>query len=510
MALGDISTFSIRGRKAWSERIAADMAGERTPEEIVSSALFSWTQMTAERPRRFFGFRKQAASHQSKKVSLTAVMNIVHDAQIYGTSSGIEEISVPFPHVVLLTGFGGNESWLGTEDRIAELLKQQWQDLVDPLVELRVRFFVGQDTRSGELVAFFGRGIFAPRRDERCVGRVQIVAPDGSYSDEPKLPGGAPAGLYRGQAALAFSTMEALTPATCPLLPPQPCRFLLRGAVPGESRSSSFVLECELAGEGHFPIPVEPVEPPPGIDGAFKISLEDGRALQVLVTEDVRPSRLLRAPPDERFYFLIAGVLAPADTGDFVVARWWVDLDRDLRLVASAIRPRALSIVCEDDQIDAFDWSHPGRVAQAPARLIDIETPQGPRKALCAAGANFGYLRVPRRTARVNFGDNFGFLSDGLQTDEVPWQLDWLDFAGAAETRSLYAERLGNRALKEASSAATIPGLEDGTNKYSGVLARDGEAGPFADRWDGTWRHDRELIVGPLLLRVVDASRGNV
>jgi hypothetical protein len=507
MALGDISTFSIGSRRTWSERIVASMTAQRTPEEIVGSNLFQWTPADHTPPRRFLRFGRNSVSAGSKKVSLTAVMNAVHDVQTYGTSYGIEEIAVPFPHVIFLTGFGTSESWFGAEQRIAELLRQQWQDLVDPLVELRVRLFVGQDTKSGDLLAFFGRGIFAPRRDERPIGRIEIMAPDGSASAEPRLPGGAPAGWYRGQAALAFSATEQLTPATCALLPAEPCRLLLRGAGPGDPRTSPFVLDCEVAGDGCFPFPIETTEPPSGIDAAFKISLNDGHALQVLVTEDARPSRILAMPPADPYYFSIAAVLAPKDREGLTVARWWIDLDRDLHLVGSALRPRALSVVCEDDDIEAYDWSSPGRPAPAPARLADISIPSGTHKALWAAGSNFGYLRAPQRTVSAIFIDPSGFAQPGSRFDGAPWELDWLDFAGAAETASLYAERLGLCAHKEAKSLMMVPGFESGAISNPGFLSRDDEDEPFKERWDGEWRHGKQLVVGPLLLRIIEAAR---
>src|SRR5205814_1597820 len=95
------------------------------------------------------------------------------------------------------------------EDEIAEFLRKDWNDLIDPLIELRVRMFLGEDTGQKEIVGYFGRGIFAPRRNERPLGRIEIARLGAVSSDQPVLPGRNPAGFYRGQSALSGYDLQA-------------------------------------------------------------------------------------------------------------------------------------------------------------------------------------------------------------------------------------------------------------------------------------------------------------
>ncbi len=510
MALGDLSTFSMLSRVTWVAKIVGELQPATTAEEIVAHTLFTMpdTAQGIARSglrgllRRLVGSRRPASAG-GRRAALAAVMTVVHDVQVFGTEAGIEVIGVPFPHIIFMVGTPNAEFRALAEQRIAELLASDWNDLIDPLIELRVRMFLGQDTGQNEIVGFFGRGIFAPRRHERPIGRIEIAAVGSSSVDEPVLPGGIPAGLYRGQSGLVFSNSEKHTPAVSLLLP-ENCRFLLRGSASFDEGESPMSLGCEMVGPdpGAFrPLITAEEPPPPGYDAVFKVEPGDGTALEIKVIEDERLSRLFAVPPPGRFYFAIMGIVAPQQRDDLVVRRWWIDLDRDRKLVSSALRPRAFSVVSEDDQLDGYDWSASGQRTRAPERLLTITTPEGEVSVIHAGAQSFGSLRPPPRAVTVSFDSTAGSARHG---EEVVYSFDWLDFAGAVETPSHYAERLAVSFAKQSHNPVRLPGLDGQAMENPGFRVRRPNAHAFEAVWTGVWEHETELIVGPLLLRVVD------
>jgi hypothetical protein len=513
VALGDLSTFSMRNRTPWVARIVGELAPEASAEDIVGRTPFTMPEVRPRRPGRgIFDWirrglsRLRPARRRPRRAALTAVMSVVHDVQVFGTETGIEAIGVPFPHLVFLVGTASAEFRSAIAERIAELLRRDWNDLIDPLIELRVRMLIGQDTGQREIVGYFGRGIFAPRPNERPIGRIEIVTSEGRSVDQPMLPGEIPAGLYRGQGALVFSGMEQITPAVSQLLPAN-CRFLLRGSGQFDSGSSPLCLECEVASEDPSvfrPLITSVEPPPPGYDAVFRVEPGDGTGLDIKVIEDDRPSRLLDGPPADRFYFAIVGVVAPEEREDLVIRRWWVDLDRDRRLLASAMRPRSLSIVCEDGEIEGYDWFTSGRKTAVQARLTEIRISNGTRSVLRMDAGAFGYLRAPPRTLTIGFDDSWATSTPGAIGNDARYQLDWLDFAGAAETPSLYAERLATCAAKEATGPLQVPGLDGRPLQNPGFRVRRPDSQTFEAFWNGTWEDGTELMVGPLVLKIVD------
>ena len=510
MALGDLSMFSMRNKTTWVERIVGQLTEEVSAEEIISHTQFTvpdrrTTGKSGGRIRRWLKPLRMTSA--SSGAPLTAVMNVIHDVQVFGTETGIEAIGVPFPHIIFLLGQASAEFRVATEERIAELLRKDWTDLIDPLIELRVRMLVGEDTGQREIVGYFGRGVFAPRHNERPLGHVEISAGDASSADKPTLPGGIPAGIYRGQAALVFSGTEHLAPAISMLLPDN-CRFLLRGAGAFDSGSSPVCLECEVAGADPtaFRPLITPIEPPPaGYDAAFTVESSDGTNVQVSVVEDDRPSRLFAAPPEAPFCFAIVGIVEPQDRSDLIVRRWWIDLDRDQNLVASAMRPRCLSVICEGSEIEGYDWNSTGHKTLSRMRLVDVRTSGGTVSVLRNDAGAFGYLLPPPRAMSVGFDESWA--TSRRSADHVRYDLDWLDFSGAVETSSLYSERLGVHAARHASAAIQVPGLDGRPLPNPGFLARRPREQVFDSSWKGEWEDGTELIVGPFLLRIIDQEQ---
>lgn len=505
MALGDLSLLSIRDKTTWIERVVGQLRPQASAEDVINNTQFTVSVKPAGETSQGW-FRRllpRRARGISTRAPLTAVMNIIHDVQVFGTEAGVEAIGVPFPHIVFLLGSSSAEFRHATEERIAELLRQDWNDLIDPLVELRVRMLVGEDTGTGDIVGFFGRGVFAPRHNEKPVGRVDISVNGSASPEHPMLPGRIPAGLYRGQAALAFAAREQIAPAVSLLLPD--CKFLLRGATALDPGISPLALECEVvdAASSTFRPLITAVEPPPrGYDAAFDVDCGDGNDLRIAVVQDDRPSRMLSSPPNENPYFEIVGIVAPQDRRDFVARRWWIDLDRDHNLVASAMRPRAMSIICEGNYVEGYDWNSSGRKASVQMRIVEAQAAGGSIPMLRAGSGALGYLRPPDVTAPVSFDE--GWATSRSSAGMASFDLDWLDFAGAVESPSLYAERLAIHAGKVANGTVFIPGIEGRAASNATILCRRPNESVFAPNWNGDWEDGTEVIVGPLVLVVVN------
>ena len=505
MALGDLSMFSMRNKTTWVERIAGRLREQASAEDIINNTVFTVSDRRSVSTRKSWIRRllPGRAGGSSTRAVLTAVMNVIHDVQVFGTEAGVEAIGVPFPHIIFLLGSSSAEFRFATEERVAELLRRDWNDLIDPLIELRVRMLVGEDTGAGEIVGYFGRGVFAPRHNERPLGRIDISANGAPSAEQPMLPGGIPAGLYRGQAALAFAAREQLAPAISLLLPD--CSFLLRGATAFDPGTSPLCLECEVAdaGSSTFRPLITAIEPPPqGYDAAFKVDTGDGHDLQIAVVEDDRASRMLSSPPEDMPYFAIVGIVAPQDRADLIVRRWWIDLDRDHNLVASAMRPRSMSIICDGNDVEGYDWNSSSRKAPTQLRLVEAQTPGGTISMLRVGAGAFGYLSPPESSMSVGFDESWATSRRGTKT--ASYDLDWLDFSGAVESPSLYAERLALNAGKSASGTVQIPGLDGRAVSNPGFLCRRPREQVFAAYWDGDWEDGTELIVGPLVLMVVN------
>ena len=242
--------------------------------------------------------------------------------------------------------------------------------------------------------------------------------------------------------------------------------------------------------------------PPEGCDASFAILRGVDPVAEISVVEDVRPSRLRRSAPKDRLSLEIVGFVAPTSGGDLEVERWWLDLDRSGYLVASALRPKSVSIVCDRATLYLYDWMQLAEGGRASARLRDVETPSGSRTVLWAEpGRGFGFLLPPDRQMPVTFSEP-RHSPERAATSAMTYELDWLDFAGAAESASGYSERHAVLADQQFGGQVHFPGLLDPAGSVAGCLSRESAEQPFAARWEG-WKPAVELMIGSLVLRIV-------
>jgi hypothetical protein len=427
------------------------------------------------------------------KQSLIAVMETHHDVGLQPTATGFEAIGIPFPHVIMLMGRERFEYRTALQTQATATFNKRWQDYVDPLVGLRARALVSQRVADDELVAFFGTGIFAPRAGERPVGRVDIRLHGGAHVIQPSLPDGTPAGLYRGQSALTFSTSLELTPATIDAVSGISGRFCLRPNM-GSAEHGIYVLDWDPApGDSTMKPARDRIEPlPAGFDAAFRVSFPDTE-FDLCVIDDARPSRLLHAPPAGGG-LAIVGVIEPLIDGQ-APDRWWIDLDDNGRLIASAMRPAKRSLVCHDGRLAVWDWTMPGAPARHTARLESLKTPEGNRNVLIAQpGRPFGWLALPARSVPVTYapGQMEGF------------ELDWLDFSGAVEDVMGRGERLGAW-MHRGGRGCMLPGIERAPGDEA-LLVMPADENEYHPGWRGAWHSGMRIMCDALLLEVVEGG----
>lgn len=426
------------------------------------------------------------------KQSLLSLMSENHDVGLQPTASGLEAIGVPFPHAIMLMGKERFEYRSAMETHARNAFKSAWENYVDPLVELRVRALVSSRLGEDELMVFFGTGVFVPRPGERPVGRVEIRRADSAEVAEPCFPDRTPAALYRGQSAIAFSASTDLTPATIDSLPDLSGTFCLRPN-PGNAESGPYVLEWDPGPDKSIFKPArESLEPLPGVDALFRVSFPD-TSFDVCVIDDTRPSRLLYAPPPGRS-FAIVGILEPTIDGQ-PPDRWWVDIDENGRLVASAMRRAKTSLVCRKEGMTVWDWSAMTVAAAQASKMQVLQTSVGPRRALMSAPARpFGWLAAPSHSLPIAYTPG--------RTAE--FELDWLDFAGAVEQTLGRGERLGAW-LHLHRNGGQFPGITRGQGDETLLVMPAGDP-EFASGWRGAWPLGSKIICDAVLLEVVEGT----
>jgi hypothetical protein len=319
-----------------------------------------------------------------------------------------------------------------------------------------------------------------------------VCQPDTAEILQPCLPDRTPAGLYRGQSALAFSTSIELTPATIDALPGVSGTFCLRPNL-DSAQFGPYVLEWEPGPDKSIFKPArEPVEPPPGFDALFRVSFPE-TTFEVYVIDDARPSRLLYAPPRGRS-FAIIGTLEPTIDGRSP-DRWWIDLDDNGRLIASATRRARKSLVCRKDVMTVWDWSAPAVAASHAAKIQTLRTPEGPRRVLMAPPTRpFGWLAAPARSSAIAYTPG--------QT--MQFELDWLDFAGAVEEVLGRGERLGAW-MHLHNNGGPFPGIDREQGDEALLVMPAGET-DFQPGWRGAFPPGIRIICDALLLEVVDGD----
>lgn len=443
-----------------------------------------------------------------RRASILRLLQTWHDVQQFGTRFGIEDIGVPYPHQVLLGAFSG-----GIEDRIRQQIESQVrasiEAYVDELTPVRVLCRNSDALPPGELALYFGRGVFVPEPGAEPQGYVEIsaAAPNGETTDRPML-GHAPAGFYRGQSALAFGTSQATVPATVQpnlLLPFDHGVYFFIEPDPDDPATLTLKRIGETLRPGGEPTGWaydHPQSIPPTQDGetALRVDCEhrgtgQKRPFILRACRDGRPSRLHGEPLADEAYLEIAGFIAPRPSGSQTL-RWWIELDRNNRLIGLAGIGRATSVLLEGRRLAYYEWNNLRfREGAAVAHRLE-RIDNGERFVLRAPGdAAFGYLSWPETATPVMFNGEW-WKAPGS------YALDWLDFSGCVEgaVQAGKPEGLATDAVRRY-PGARMPGRRpsDGTT----WLVRP--PGPNAS-FSGLSRFDplpgSEVIVGPLVLRV--------
>jgi hypothetical protein len=452
--------------------------------------------------RRLFRLPGSTRRHAGAQFSLLAALNAASDVQIYGTERfGLEAVAVAFGHVCIMADPAACDIGRFTNSAVRARIESELGPFVDPMLGVRASLHQARDLGEGRILAFFGRSVFVPGPEDQPVGRITIAGTTETQpSSEPHLPDDRPAGLYRGQAALAFARTPVVAPATCEALPDSPVAFILSG---GEADHDLALVGRDMTlADGHGVAPS--AQPLPIIrsaacaaneDAAFEVlSAGSGaRPVRVGATLDVRPSRLTAERPGEAC-FAIDAIMAPADTRARIVDRWWIDLDRRERLVASAMTGRATTVICTDDRLEVYDWRERRFDKQQTSRfeLQRMRSDSGRRMMLRRIdGRPFGFVAAPPKTIAASF--------DQRWWHHDLWALDWLDFAGAIETPSGDIRRLAaDTAL--ANAALWMPGLTSAANDLPAVVMHNAARGRFEPGWTGELAPEATFLVGPLVL----------
>jgi hypothetical protein len=175
----------------------------------------------------------------------------------------------------------------------------------------------------------------------------------------------------------------------------------------------------------------------------------------------------------------VIGLLAP-DRRSFgrQIDRWWLDLDAEGRLIASASGTPAKTIIFADGAAETYLWrTNRFQAGSDPAFFVE-PCRIGDRDRTIVGRADrsaLGFLIPPAAPRNVGFDG----ITRGL------FQLDWLDYAGAVEPVLGEPVRLAAASASLLADIATaqVPGVEDASKLEPG----------------------REFFIGPLRVRV---SRG--
>jgi hypothetical protein len=501
MAIGDFVSVPPSGRATRIERLVADLSQAPSAEKFADAPIFLRENAREATPGAETADRRGVigrlwpwkGARRGARYSLLRLMNEFHDFGSQQTEFGTENVGIPFPHLLLLTSGDTREYGTSIESQVGREIDLLWKRYIDPLVGTRVRVMANPRLPQNQIVAFFGTGIFVPQPGERPIGKIVVKLPNEAEISGPELPGGTPAGIYRGQSSLAFSAAGRFTPAKADGLSGAPGIFCLRASTSSSSQDAYALDWDPLEHEANVFTPkIDAVAEPGELDGAFRVEFAGGSPFQVNVIEDARQSRLLRSGPGPGEGFAIIGMIEPQKVQGFTVRRWWIDIDSQRRLVSSAMRRPRFSLVCAPGGVRTWDWSAPGRPDTYPATLTPLQTTtEGVKTALLApAGAPFGWLQAPDRATQAIF-------APGTDTS---WAFDWLDFAGAVQDSRYEAERLGSY-LQKANGNVVVPGRRS-ERGGTPILARDRETHAQFSPWRGDWKSGLQFMCGPLLLEV--------
>lgn len=491
MAIGDPIDLGRRRTDTWIKRFDAPNGKDAIRSDMLRDSVFEvdfprswfwnlWSAVTLRlrRSGRGIGLRPERYGI----LGLADRFNDVFRVGVGSTGAGVE---VPYAHLALVAGF---PLPINPEDVAGDIqmkLDSLWRQYVDPIVGVRVALYPDPERDDGRLSLFLGQGVFVPSPDEQPIGRVEVTLAEGSAEPiEPSLPDGRPAGLYRGQFCLAMADSAERSPAVCSLLDDRCHVYLLQFKQSNEWRAERvsggahlLPVATDAIGAHDTRPDVRGVEPPEGYDCAFEILRDGAHHLNVRVIRDTQGSALLKhAPVKTNIAYEVIGLLAP-DRRSFgrQIDRWWIDLDAEGKLIASASGTPAKTIIFADRTAETYLWrTNRFQAGSDPAFFIEPRRiGDRDRSMVGRVDRNaLGFLIPPPVSRNVGFDG----ITRGL------FQLDWLDFSGAVEPV------LGEPVRLAAASASTladltsarVPGIEDASKMEPG----------------------REFFIGPLCVRV--------
>jgi hypothetical protein len=467
---------------------ASGRIGDAAPPNWKECRLFTayWQRSdwnTADLPPAYdLWNRKDLFRLADKRAMTLRNMTLEHcDVQLIGTATdGPEPRQVPFPHVAFLSPVIPRK--FGIEDRLEAAMRRVWgRSYIDPYKECRVRFLQAPGQYSPRVL--WGDGIFLPAERQMPQGRVEVSP----WSDDEKEwgnwrplcfgGGDVPAGLYRGQSGLVFSNIIGTTLAIDRRIGPTPTVFHLGASKlrPGPITLKPVASDGTTDGADD-PWRVRKAGDEAGWDGWLRVWHNTTPLFQLRYALDNRKSRLHRAPP-KADGFAIIGIVAPRHGG---LARWWINLDDSGYLIASAMTDPNVTVVCDRGVVDRYVWET-GRRRQEGDQLVEMIV-GGERRQVLRFARPAGYVELPQIPATVSFGA-------GAPPDR--FQLDWLDFSGAAEWF------VGDRrtGLAELQGMAPVAPLAEPMARES-QQGGAGAGAPFGTR----------LLLGPLLLESLSSS----
>lgn len=410
---------------------------------------------------------KNVTPQHTERLSLLQLLDQRHNVVTYGTpSAGRESVAVPFSHVMLLTPAAGQFAGGIPPDLCRELelaIESRFGKSIDPGVGVRVGSAASPSLNDGQLLAFLGEGVFVAQDGEQPVGRIR-VGPSLDALDEPRVLGDLPAGLYRGQSALAFGSSHAVAPAMIQVGLEDSAWFYLEGSFP--ATRSDVPLNLSARGNLQPLIVPEAAETDALWRLEFAYDVPDGGLVSTLFVEvivDARPSRFMRTPSTTRRVFEIAGLRIGEDDIAGGVEAFWIDFGVDGFPIASAMTPRDATIVHDGRRLRRYSWRRYDYDRQA-APDFKIENARSGWIFRRSNDEPLGYLEAPATPQPAVFRADW-WTTQG-------YHVDWLDFVGCVE------------------NANRTRGLADVHADRAGIMVPSIATAP-----------DHEFEIGPLILR---------
>jgi hypothetical protein len=292
------------------------------------------------------------------KNSLKKLMERWNAVTVIDGGSGPEVISVPFPHVAIVTGADVGGAAADAAKELEELISRAWGSYLDKEIGPKVQYLRGNFFDDTTLSVFFGYGIHLPD-GQQPQGRVQIRLLDPDWEPikefDLRFSSGASAGFYQRQSGIVFGGDETRTAVSSLDLPPDVLFFL--GTLPRKRVPARPQLICRPLSRDSRDgwEPAVNANADEMWDGSFHVLKNAKPFAAIDYMFDARPGRLWsKLPPGPAVS--IVGVSAPAVWNGQQVRRWWIDLDDQDILVPCAAMPRKSSLIVQGRRLRGYNW----------------------------------------------------------------------------------------------------------------------------------------------------------